>query len=106
MGTEANAEALATAKLVSTIAGDCFPGAEVYLFGSCARGQDAPGSDIDVGVVIPSYSDYGPIELARREAALALAAFEIDDRVETVVREASDSSGMGSIIRNTGILVS
>ena len=31
----------------------------VYLYGSCARGENQPGSDVDVMIVLTSYQRYG-----------------------------------------------
>lgn len=95
----------AARKLVPCVDAE-FPGAELCLFGSVARGDATEASDIDVGIIIDSYGRYTPLELATKEARISLGAFALDDRIETVVRTGDDASGMGPIIQKTGILVS
>ena len=94
-----------TRELVPT-AQRSFPGCEVWLFGSYAKGCANAASDIDVGILLPpgdidryidEHSMWG------RACDLWLAAADIDDVLETCIRE-SDCSFAG-VIRETGIRV-
>lgn len=99
-------EVLLLTKELVPVAQRSFPGCEVWLFGSYAKGCAHEASDIDVGVLVPA----GCIDrfvdensMWKRACDLWLAASEIDDMLETCIRE-SDCSFAG-VIRETGIRV-
>lgn len=99
-------EVLEFARELAPAAQESFPGCEVWLFGSYAKGCANAASDIDVGILLPpgdidryidEHSMWG------RACDLWLAAADIDDVLETCIRE-SDCSFAG-VIRETGIRV-
>ena len=96
-------------KLVSDVAPaaqQLFPGCEVYLFGSYAKGCARVQSDIDVGILVDDLDMY--IEdgtVAKRTMDLWLAAGKVDDRMAACVRAADDATGFADVIRETGIKV-
>ncbi len=83
-----------------------FPDAMVLLFGSYAKGCARASSDIDVAVLVERYPDDAtPGELWEKIRPLYLDAFEIDDRIQVVVRSLQDTSGFVATILETGIRV-
>ena len=72
---------------------------KLILFGSQARGNPGPGSDIDIAVVMDRVEgDY--LEF---QAALWRAGREVDDRIEPVlIIEGSDPSGFYQNIKSHG----
>lgn len=99
-------EVLSFAKTLAPVAKRSFPGCEVWLFGSYAKGCAHAASDIDVGILVPAGDIDHYIDehsMWGRACDLWLAASEIDDMIETCIREA-DCSFAGHI-RETGIRV-
>lgn len=91
---------------VAPAAQQLFPGCEVYLFGSYAKGCPRVQSDIDVGVLVSNLDSY--IEdgtIAQRTMDLWVAADKVDDRMAACVRASDDATGFADVIRETGIKV-
>ncbi len=99
-------DALAMARRLVPCAQREFPGAMVVLFGSYAKGCANEYSDIDVAVLPERYPE-GMTALVKWEklCALSKAAFEIDDRIEVVLRPLDDASGFVDTILCTGVRV-
>lgn len=94
------------AEMLAPKARALFPGCQVYLFGSQAKGCARPHSDIDVGIIVESLEPYiNDGSLADRTCELWLAAVEVDDRISACVRSLDDSTGFADIITNTGVRV-
>ena len=98
-------EAIAVAFRLAPTAIDLFPGSQVYLFGSYAKGTAKPSSDIDIAVILPPGVDYEPVEYYKRCGKLNLAALGIDDRIEALVKACVDRSGFLNTIYATGVRV-
>lgn len=99
-------EILCFAKTLVPAAQQSFPGCEVWLFGSYAKGCATAASDIDVGVLVPAgdidrYVDANT--MWGRACDLWWAASEVDDMLATCIRDADCS--FASVIRETGIRV-
>ena len=75
---------------------------KLILFGSHARGDPGPDSDIDIAVVVDRFEgDY--LEF---QASLWRAGREVDDRIEPVlIIEGSDPSGFYQSIRTYGEMI-
>lgn len=83
-----------------------YPGCEVWLFGSYAKGCARPASDIDVGVLVDNLESYiADGTVAERTMDLWLAADEIDSMISACVRASDDATGFPVEIRKTGIRV-
>lgn len=83
-----------------------FPGAQVYLFGSYAKGCATKKSDIDIAILVDDFPEEMTIrERWEKECSIIMAAFEIDDRIESTLRPLSDRSGIVANILETGIRV-
>lgn len=83
-----------------------YPEAMVLLFGSYAKGCARANSDIDVAVLVERYpDDETPGEKWEKLRFLCLAAFDVDDRIQVVVRSLQDTSGFVATILETGIRV-
>jgi predicted nucleotidyltransferase len=52
--------------------------AVVYLYGSTTKGQNRPGSDIDIAVVSKLFTD----DVCNNYAVVNLIAFEVDDSID------------------------
>ena len=100
-----NAEAISIAGKFAPYVKRAFPDAEVYLFGSQARGEQHKGSDIDVGILIPTYDAYPDGYPARLLGELYVDAFEVDRRIEPSLRAKGDSSGFADVIAENGIRI-
>ena len=75
---------------------------KLILFGSHARGDPGPDSDIDIAVVVDRFEgDY--LEF---QASLWRAGREVDDRIDPVlIIEGSDPSGFYQSIRTHGEII-
>ena len=99
-------EALDIARRFAPYALKQYPGAMVLLFGSYAKGCARANSDIDVAVLVERYpDDETPGDSWEKLRSLCLAAFDIDDRIQVVVRSLQDTSGFVATILETGIRV-
>lgn len=98
-------EAIGAAAKLAPIATRLFPGSSVYLFGSYAKGKAKPSSDIDVAIIVPNSDDYDSVDYNKRIGELNLAAYDVNDKIEAIVRESQDCTGFVDIIRSTGIKV-
>lgn len=63
-----------------------FPKVRIFIFGSYARGEERPDSDIDICLVS---NLFGPSREKYRKKAV-LIAFEIDPRIQVVLALPSD----------------
>ena len=75
-----------------------------YLYGSEARGQAGPWSDIDIAVVSPDFGD----DLFGAQLALILLAAQVDDRIEPrafTPESFSANNPLASEIQKTGIRI-
>jgi predicted nucleotidyltransferase len=75
---------------------------EIVLYGSQARGNATPDSDIDIAIVVDSISG----DILELESALYGIGIEIDDRIEPLVFEnGNDPSGFLRHVRRTGRVI-
>ncbi len=75
---------------------------KVVLFGSYARGDQRPSSDIDVAVIVDQVNG----DFLDAEAGLYRIRREIDDRIEPVLLEmGEDRSGFLDTVLRTGEVV-
>lgn len=75
-----------------------------YLYGSEARGQAGPWSDIDVAIVSPDFTD----DLFAAQLDLMLLAAKIDERIEPRAFSLDSfhvNNPLASEILNTGIRI-
>lgn len=85
---------------------ELFPGSEVWLFGSHAKGYATESSDIDIAVLLADYpKEWSRTDIIEKRALLEAAAADTDDRIEAVVRTCQDRSGFVKNIFDTGIYV-
>lgn len=98
-------EALEAARRLAPTALELFPGSDVYLFGSFAKGCDTVGSDIDFAVILPPDDATSPNEYFRKMGELSMAALAIDDRIEPVVRHRDDPTGFVATVVATGVRI-
>jgi predicted nucleotidyltransferase len=73
---------------------DYFHPERIYLFGSVARGDDGPDSDLDFAVVVP---DAAPEELYRASGSKALSG--IGMAVDVVQFRSSNFNGRSAYVR-------
>ncbi|HSN76320.1 MAG TPA: nucleotidyltransferase domain-containing protein [Anaerolineae bacterium] len=76
-----------------------------YLYGSEARGQAGPWSDIDVAVISPDFAD----DLFAAQLALMKLAAKMDDRIEPrafTPESFNLNDPLASMIQDTGIRIS
>ncbi len=85
------------AELVQEIA----PVNKVVLFGSCARGTNREGSDIDIAVIVEKIEG----DFLVLAAKLVKLGWEIDSKIEPVLlEEGKDESGFYESIMKEGIV--
>ena len=99
-------EALEASRKLTPIALSLFPGSDVYMFGSQAKGCAAEASDIDFAVLLPADVRMEPRERFDKAVKLSIAAARIDLRIEPVVRRADDRTGFVHSVVTTGIKLS
>ena len=78
-----------------------YPDAEVYLFGSYAKGTARENSDIDVGVVIPELDENPELNWGRK-GLLENMAFDIDWRLSPTVVTPNNKSGFFDCVTQVG----
>ena len=78
-----------------------FGEAKVFLFGSYAKGNARPESDIDVAVIVREYGG----DWLKRSSALWRATLNIDTAIEPVLIREGDRSPLYEDIMRTGIAV-
>lgn len=99
-------EAVEAAERFAPRALEIFPGAEVYLYGSHAKGYATKASDIDVALVLSEYDeDETPATIWEKTGKLWWEADEVDSRIEPVVRTRKDTTGFVRSIMDTGIRI-
>lgn len=99
-------EVLGFTREIVPAAQESFPGCEVWLFGSYAKGCAHEASDIDIGVLVPAGDIDRHIDghsMWDRACALWDAAAKLDDMIATCIRDAD--TGFAEVIRGTGIRV-
>lgn len=76
--------------------------ADIFLYGSCARGTASAESDIDIAVVV----DEVPGDYLSTAAALWKLTRSVDSAIEPVLLTQADAdSGFLQTVRRTGIAV-
>lgn len=78
-----------------------YPNAEVYLFGSYAKGCATEESDIDVGIIIPEFDPTPEINWGKR-GQLEDMAFDIDYRLSPTVLTPNNRSGFFDSVTKLG----
>jgi predicted nucleotidyltransferase len=75
-----------------------------YLYGSEARGQAGPWSDIDVAIISPDFGD----DLFAAQLALMKLAAKLDDRIEPrafTPESFNINNPLASVIQDTGVRI-
>jgi predicted nucleotidyltransferase len=75
-----------------------------YLYGSEARGQAGPWSDIDLAIISPDFAD----DLFAAQLALMKLAAKMDERIEPrafTPESFNLNNPLASVIQNTGIRI-
>jgi len=75
-----------------------------YLYGSEARGQAGPWSDIDVAIISPDFAD----DLFAAQLALMKLAAKMDERIEPrafTPESFNLNNPLASVIQDTGIRI-
>ncbi len=75
-----------------------------YLYGSQARGQAGPWSDIDVAVISPDFDD----DLFAAQLTLMKLAAKLDDRIEPrafTPESFNINNPLASVIQDTGVRI-
>ncbi len=78
--------------------------AAAYLYGSEARGQAGPWSDIDVAIISPDFAD----DLFGAQLALMMLAAKMDERIEPrafTPESFTLNNPLASVIQDTGIRI-
>ena len=95
-------EALTTVSLFSDAIRAAYRPVKVVLYGSYARGDQQPSSDIDVAVIVEEVDG----DFLDAEAGLYRIRRRIDDRIEPVLLEAGkDRTGFLGAVLRTGVVV-
>jgi predicted nucleotidyltransferase len=96
------AEALAKAKAFAALAKPLFHPEQILLYGSFARGEEKEDSDVDVAVVVKSWTS----SILDAQSELFRLSHDIDLRIEPILlEEAHDRSGFLASIRKYAIEV-
>ena len=85
-GVQEMSKVLEDSRKFATAALDVVPGAEVWLYGSYAKGCPRPGSDIDIAVVVPDGYYTDPDAWLADNKRLWEIAWDINEIIEPNLR--------------------